>query len=187
MRTTLVTAALAAFALAPLAAQAEGPSYDYIEAGYLAFNLDDGPTVDGFGAAASFGVTRHFHVLATVAEVSKSPVTATSGGLAIGWNYPIAKGTDVVARAGWEYGRAKLSGFGSDTDNGWSAELGVRSKLTEQFELAGFAKHVDIFDGDEQVFTVQGTYYVTRNFGLNGALSFSDDATGWQAGLRYAF
>lgn len=187
MRTTLISAAFAALALAPLAVLAEGPNYNYAEAGYLSFNLDDGPTVDGFGAAASYGITPHIHVLATLAEVSKSPVTATSGGLAIGWNYPIAKGTDFVARAGWEYGRAKLSGFGSDTDNGWSAELGVRSMLSEQFELAGFARHVDIFDGDEQVFTLQGTYFVTRHFGLSGGVSFSDDATGWQAGVRYAF
>lgn len=69
MRTTLISAAFAALALAPLAVLAEGPNYNYAEVGYLSFNLDDGPTVDGFGAAASYGITPHIHVLATLVRV----------------------------------------------------------------------------------------------------------------------
>jgi hypothetical protein len=182
-----IRAAVALIACSPMAALAAGPTYNYIDVGYLSVNVDDGPTLDGFGATGSFALTESFHVVAGYSEVSDSPWTVNSGGVALGWNYSLNDITDFVARAGWEYGRVKLSGFGSDDDNGWSVEAGVRSMLSPQFELNGFISHVDIFDGDEQALSVGGVYYFTPSIGVGASVTLSDDATGWDVGIRFTF
>jgi hypothetical protein len=187
MRRNAIRAAIAVIACSPMAALAAGPTYNYLDASYLSVDVDNGPTLDGFGVGGSFALTENFHVLAKYGEVSKSPWTLTSSGVAIGWNHSLNNITDFVARAGWEHGRVKLSGFGSESDNGWSVEAGVRSMLTPQFELNGFISHIDIFDGDDQALSVGGVYYFTPAVGLGAGVSFSDDATGWQVGVRFAF
>jgi hypothetical protein len=187
MHKNAVRGAIALIACSPMAALAAGPTYNYIDAAYLSVDVDNGPTLDGFGIAGSFALTESFHVVAGYAELSKSPFTVSDGSLALGWNHSLNDITDFVARAGWEYGRVKLSGFGSDDDNGWSVEVGLRSMLTPQFELNGFISHVDIFDGDDQIVSVGGVYYFTPSIGLGAGVSLSDDATGWNVGVRFAF
>lgn len=187
MRRNAIRAAIAVIACSPMAALAAGPTYNYVDVGYLSVDVDDGPTLDGFGVAGSFALTESFHVVAGYSDASDSPWNVNSGGVALGWNYSLNNITDFVARAGWEYGRLKLSGFGSESDNGWSVEAGVRSMLSPRFELSGFISHVDIFDGDEQILSVSGVYYVTPTIGLGAGVSLSDDATGWDVGIRFAF
>jgi hypothetical protein len=187
MRRNAIRAAIAVIACSPMAALAASPTYNYLDAAYLSVDVDDGPTLDGFGVDGSFALTERFHVVASYGEISKSPWTLSSGSVALGWNHSLNDITDFVARAGWEYGRVKYSGFGSDDDNGWSVEVGVRSMLTPQFELNGFVSHVDIFDGDDQAVSVGGVFYFTPSIGLGAGVTLSDDATGWNVGVRFAF
>lgn len=177
---------LAVSMFAPAAVMA-GPSYNYIEAGYQSVDLDDGPTLDGYGLAGSFAVAENFHVFGGLGEVKKSPVTLTSSELGVGYNTPLTGTTDLVLRAAWVHGEVKASGFGSSSDNGWGAQAGVRSMLTEQFELNGFVTHVDLFDDSETGFSIGAVYHFTHNFGLSGGVDASSDATGWNLGVRFSF
>lgn len=187
MRKNAIRAAIAVIACSPMAALATGPTYNYLDAAYLSVDVDNGPTLDGFGVGGSFALTENFHVVADYSEVSDSPWTITSSGVALGWNHSLNNITDFVARAGWENGRVKVSGFGSESDNGWSVEAGLRSMLSPQFELNGFISHIDIFDGDEQALSVGGVYYFTPSVGLGAGVTLSDDATGWNVGVRFTF
>jgi hypothetical protein len=187
MSRNAIRAAVALIACSPMAAIAAGPTYNYLDARYLSVDVDNGPTLDGFGVGGSFALTESFHVVGEYSDVSDGPLTLERGRVAFGWNHSLNDITDFVARAGWEYGRVKLSGFGSESDNGWSVEAGVRSMLSSQFELNGFISHVDLFDGDEQFLNVGGMYYVTPSIGLGAGVSLSDDSTGWDVGVRFAF
>jgi hypothetical protein len=187
MHRNALRSAIVAVAFMPMAAMAAGPTYNYIDAAYLSIDVDDGPTFDGFGVGGSFALTESFHVVGSYADVSKGPMSATTSAVSLGYNHSLNDITDLVARAGWVHGRAKISGFGSESDNGWSVEAGLRAMLSPQFELNGFITYVDLFDDDDTSLSVGGVYYLTHNIGLGAGVSFSDDATGWQVGFRFAF
>jgi hypothetical protein len=187
MRKNAIRGAIALIACSPMAVLAAGPTYNYIDAAYLSVDVDNGPTLDGFGVAGSFALTESFHIVASYSELSKNPLDLTGSSVALGWNHSLNDITDVVVRAGWEYARVQLFNWASESDNGWSLEAGLRSMLTPQFELNGFISHVDIFGGDEQALSVGGVYYFTPSIGLGAGVTLSDDATGWNVGFRFAF
>lgn len=82
---------LAVSMFAPAAVMA-GPSYNYIEAGYQSVDLDDGPTLDGYGLGGSFAVADNFHVFGSIGAVYHFTHNfGLSGGVdassdATGWN-----------------------------------------------------------------------------------------------------
>lgn len=187
MRNNIVRSLAAVLAVAPMAVSAASPSYNYVDVGYVSADLDNGPSLDGYGLEGSFAINENFHVVAGYAEVSKSPFTLTTGSVSLGYNYAMTSTTDLVARAGWVNGRVKVSGFGSESDNGWGAQAGVRSMLSEQFELNGFVNYVDIFDDSDTSLEVGGVYHFTEVVGLGASVDFADDVTTWFVGLRLSF
>jgi hypothetical protein len=187
MSSKIVVSLAVALALAPLAVSAASPSYNYVDIGYASVDLDDGPSLDGYGLDASIALNDNFHLVAGYAEVSKSPVTLTTGTVGLGYNYAMTGTTDLVARVAWVNARLKASGLGSASDDGWSAQAGARSMLTEQFELNGFINYVDVFDDSETSLEFGGVYHFTEVVGLGASVDFADDATSWFVGLRLSF
>ena len=58
----LTLLALPALAVSTAASAAEGVSYNYVEGGYTATNLDDAPDSDGWGLNGSVAIAPNFHV-----------------------------------------------------------------------------------------------------------------------------
>jgi len=185
MKKHIVAVALATTALAPVAAVA-GPGYDYVEVAYVSINLDNGPTLDGFGIGGSFSINEQFHVVGQYGNASKSPLTLTETAVGLGYRLGMSDTTDFVVRAGWVQGRVKITNLGSASDNGWFAQAGFRSMLSNQFELNGFVTHADA-SGSETSLDLGGVYHFNQQFGATLGVSFSDDATVWTVGGRFSF
>lgn len=165
----------------PLTLAAE-PSYNYLEGSYL--NVDG--DLDGFGLAGSFAVSSNMHLYGEYEHAEDGPLEARTALLAFGLNHGISDTTDVVGRIGWAKGWVELDPILDADDDGFMAEVGLRSALSPNFEVNGFLRHVDVADADPSV-RIGGLFGVTPALGISGGVEFTEDDTVYRVGLRYSF
>ena len=102
--------ALGLLAALPFAASAaDGLSYNYVEAGYVATNLDGLPDADGFGLRGSVAFHPNFHLFG---DYSKQDVDGTSVDVdewrvGLGYNHSLSPRADLLTRLvnGWPNSR----------------------------------------------------------------------------------
>ena len=133
---------LVAFLMAPglALAQKEAPKWGYIEAGYIDFNPDEGLDDNGAFAGASFGLGKHFHIVAEYDDVGDYTFWNAGGG----WHGLFGEPADLYAQAVW----ANVDiDEGDISEDGYEVQAGVRWKLIKWFELKLQANWVD-YGGD---------------------------------------
>ena len=177
MRKTIITALAVA---TPLTLAAE-PSYNYLEGSYL--NLDG--DLDGFGVAGSVAVAPAVHLYGEFDHAEDGPLEVQTAVLAAGLNRGISDTTDIVGRLGWAKGWVDVGPVDAD-DDGVMAEVGIRSALSDAFEINGFLRHVDVADADPSL-SIGGVFGLSPAFGLAGDVEFTEDDTMYRVGLRYSF
>ena len=92
----------------------------------------------------------------------------------------VANNTDLLARVAYE--KYEVDGIDEDQD-GYSAEVGVRSALTQNFEgyaMAGY-EDGDRFDGDFYG-RLGAQVKFNQSWGVSGDVKFSDGDTQWFVG-----
>ena len=194
MKIKLATFAAAAFF--STASLAESPTWNLVEAGYGQADIDDISEISpsGFSILGSglIGENVFIHgsysILTDDFEGVDLDLDQMSVGL--GYRYGLNETTDIYAAASYEYIEFAVSGFGeseSDDDNGYGLTIGVRSRLTEQFEVDGSLGYVDIADESETSFGVSGHYYFTDELAVGLSLSSTADINIYGISLRYAF
>lgn len=186
--------ALTLLAALPFAASAaEGLSYNYVEGGYAATHTD-GPDADGWAINGSGALSDNFHVFGgytfqktddeTIGAVRFDGIDVDQWRVGLGYNHPIAANTDLLARVA--YDNYKVEGL--DRLDGYSAEVGVRSALTQNFEgyaLAGY-EDGDDFDGDFYG-RVGAQVKFNQNWGITGDVKVADGDTQYFVGPRLTF
>lgn len=186
-RSLLAMPLLAALPFAAIAA--DGLSYSYVEGGYIATDVD-GPDADGWNVGGSGAISDNFHIFGSYSQqeiddrrIGLEGIDFDQWHLGLGYNHPIATNTDLLARIA--YDNYDLEGFDSD---GYSAEVGVRSALTRNFEgyaLAGY-QDADRVDGDFYG-RLGALVKFSPNWGATADVKFSDGDTQWFVGPRYTF
>ncbi len=199
--------ALSLLTALPFAASAaDGLNYNYVEAGYVATNLDNGDgdlDADGAGLNASVALSPNFHLfggysaqqsdgfdfLGTRAETDVNQWRA-----GVGYNLPVAANTDLIARAAYEKFEVDDITVGgqrfdiNDGDDGYSAEVGVRSALTANLEGYALAGYEDFGnDADDFYGRLGAQFKFSPNWGVSGDVKFADNDTQWFVGPRYTF
>ena len=186
--------ALTLLAALPFAASAaEGVSYTYVEAGYVATNTDFGDA-DGFAVNGSGAIAPNFHVFGgysgqktddfDVGPVRFEGVDVNQWRAGLGYNHEISPSADLLTRIAYE--KADVDGGGSA--DGYSVEAGVRGALTPMFEgyaLAGY-EDGDEFDGDFYG-RVGAQVKFNPTWGLAGDVKISDGDTQFFIGPRITF
>jgi Ax21 family sulfation-dependent quorum factor len=187
--------ALTLLAALPFAASAaEGLSYTYVEGGYVATDTDAGDA-DGWGLNGSVAITDNFHAFGgytfqktddeTIGGIRFDGVDVDQWRVGLGYNHPVAANTDLLARVAYE--NYDVEGAGDRLD-GYSAEVGVRSALTPNFEgyaTAGY-EDGDRFDGDFYG-RLGAQVKFNQNWGVSGDVKFADGDTQWFVGPRLTF
>ena len=84
---------------------------------------------------------------------------------------PIAASADFIAEATYLNGTTSIDqGYGrfhnSESENGYGLTLGLRAMASEEIEIGLGIQHVDIFDGDETVWTMGADYFVSKDVSL---------------------
>ncbi len=187
VRASTCAAALLLAAL-PLAGQAAEPRYTYAEAGYFDFDVDDVDVDgDGFAVGGSLALTEMFHVTASYqdGETDRFNLDFSQLEIALGLNYKLQPGLDVVGRVGYVDVEVDTP-FGDADDDGYSLEALLRWMANEKLELDAGVKYIDLDDSDTAL-EIAGLYSITDNLALGAGLSVSDDITQWTLGGRYYF
>jgi Ax21 family sulfation-dependent quorum factor len=190
---TLMTA-LPALGMSAAASAAEGLSYNYVEGGYVATNTDAGDA-DGWGVNGSGAIADNLHVFGgysgqktddeTIAGLRFEGVDVNQWRVGLGYNQPVAANTDLLARVAYE--NYDIEGD-NDRLDGYSAEVGVRSALAQNFEgyaLAGY-EDGDRFEGDFYG-RVGAQVKFNQNWGVTGDVKFADGDTQYFVGPRLTF
>jgi Ax21 family sulfation-dependent quorum factor len=206
-RTSLLALSLlAALPLAAHAQQASGLNYNYVEGGYVATNLDNDDSdldAEGFGGNASLALSDNFHLFGGFSAQESDDFSflgqrvetdVNQWRVGLGYNLPIAATTDLVARAAYEkfeVDDVTVDGQRfdvNDGDDGYSAEVGVRTAFTSNFEGHAFAGYEDFGDGADDFYGRVGAQVkFNPNWGISGDVKFADGDTQWFVGPRYSW
>ncbi len=182
----LVTAAL------PLAAHASDAtasdlSYNYLQAGYQATNIDAAPNASGWGGKASFAVGPNFQLFGGWArqDFDHSNVSFDDWNIGGGFHKSVNATTDLVANV--EYRRLNINGFSGDIKT-YSGEVGVRSELAPKFEGWALAGYEDGHNINGELYGKLGAQVkFGKGWGLVGEAKFSKDITEYFIGPRFSF
>jgi Ax21 family sulfation-dependent quorum factor len=187
--------ALVLLSAAPFAASAaEGVSYNYVEGGYTATNID-GPDADGWALKGSVAIAPNFHVFADYSsqEVDDVKVDFDQWRVGLGYNHELSQRVDLLTRVAYE--KAKTDSFNvgsvrvpSFSADGYSVEVGVNSSLTDRlngYALAGYE------DGDDY----KGEFYgrlgaqvkFTPNWSASADVKLVDGDTQYFVGPRFSW
>jgi len=173
-------------AAAPLAAQAEGLNYSYVEADYVDVDVDNGPSGDGFGVRGSVGFAGNWFAFADYVDASVDVIDIENIAVGIGGHFPINDTLDVVGRVGYTESDLSSGPF-SASDDGYLLTAGVRGQMS-QFEMEGHLVYTDLSDGgDETAFEVAGRWNFTDMFSAGIAYRMGDDANVLFAGVRLSW
>jgi hypothetical protein len=174
-------------AATPLATQAEGMSYSYVEADYVDVDIDNAPSGDGFGLHGSVGFSDNWFVFADYLDGSVDIVDIENISVGVGGHYPLGDNLDAVGRVGYTEFDVSASGFGSVSDDGYLLSLGLRGQVS-QFEAEGNVIYTDLSDGgDETAFEVAGRWNFTEMFSAALGYRMGDDVNVLFAGVRLSW
>ncbi len=182
---------VAAALLAGSAVAADGPRYTYGEIGYSNVDFDNfSEDAELFNAAGSLAVTDRVHLIAGYSngsiDASNVNVDLESATIGAGLNFPLNPTVDLVADLAYAWAKVDANNFGSEDDDGYAVNVGLRAMLTPQFELNGGGTYVDISD-DNTALYVGAAFNFTHMFALTGNVSVGDNATAYSVGVRLYF
>lgn len=170
-------------------------SYDYVQLSYVATDAD-GLDMDGASLDGSLKLNDNVFVVAGFAHDRSDRIgglraEVDSYKLGLGYRYGLNQQTDLVAGASWIRGKAQVSysGFGSasESDNGYSLDVGLRHLLTPQVELNAAVNYSDIFDGDDTALNLAALFHATHNLSVGVGYSVASDVDAWAVGVRLNF
>ena len=179
--------------LSSAVAMADGLNYNYIQAAYQEVDIDLGGGVDadgdGFGIGGSAAINDDWFIFASYSTFDFESVIDLSS-LTIGGGYraAVSNKTDWFATLGYAKAEVDVQGFGSADDSGYAVSLGMRSMVSENFELYGSLGYADLGGGADGTTVSGGFWYsLSGNLALGVGAEFDDDVTAFGVGLRLYF
>lgn len=202
MKKTLIAIALIGTSTS---AFADSPNWDKIQASYIETDIetpiDEDITMDGYAVAGSLSLSDSIFVLANFDSVGDESdfgdVDLDSLNAGIGFNHGITESTDVFATVTYEklelVGSVDDLGSESFDESGYGAGVGIRSMITEFFELSVKADYLDIDDENGIRYDASAFFHLTSNLSLGVGYKLYDldeidqDIDTVAATIRYSF
>lgn len=202
MKKTLIAIALIGTSTS---AFADSPNWDKIQASYIETDIetpiDEDITMDGYAVAGSLSLSDSIFVLANFDSVGDESdfgdVDLDSLNAGIGFNHDITESTDVFATVTYEklelVGSVDNLGSESFDESGYGAGIGIRSMITDFFELSVKADYLDIDDENGIRYDASAFFHLTSNLSLGVGYKLYDldeidqDIDTVAATVRYSF
>jgi len=177
-----------------------GPTWDFIELGYIQANVDDTdfkPT--GFTTIASALVSENIYVTASYYSISDSATVfgtqvetdIKESTIGLGYQFGISDMTDFSIGIKYLNGEvcANSQGFGSNCldDNGFGLNVGFRTMISDKVEASIAANYVDISDDSDTSLDFGIAYIFSQDFSAKFSFTTSDDVNTIGLGVRFEF
>ncbi len=172
---------------------ADSPSYNFVQAGYQRVELDIGgglnASANGYGLGGSFEISDSMYAFAGYSAVDFGfDVDLKQFDVGFGYHVGISDSTDFFANLAYVKTEVSVGGFGSISDDGYGAVIGVRSNINELIELVGTVSYVDFGDGGDSTAVGGGIWFnLTDRFALGLGAAVDSDVTSYGASARFYF
>ena len=198
MRSKLLSALVAAsLGLAATANAADDVTYSYADFAYVTTDIDGvDEDLDGFALRGSLEITDQAFLFGTYADQSAESggvdvdyATFTLGG---GYAWSLSDSADLYGKLGYVSAEVEvtvpgLGGFSVD-DDGFLLGFGLRSRVSQQFELEGAVNYTDFSEGgDDTSLGAAARWFFTDQFSAFAEGEFGDDVTTYGVGMRWSF
>lgn len=161
---------------------AEGPRWDSVSLTHQTVDVE-GDKLKGFGFGGTKELAPNAFITGSYASASDSyyGIKVEYNTLSAGFGYKkaLSATTDfygVISYEDVEFKASYLSSSDTGNESGYGLAAGLRSMLTDKFELYGGLKFVDIGEESETALSVGGLYNFTEKFSAGLGLTKTDDA-----------
>ena len=191
MKRTILASIFGALSLNAFAAS---PSYDFVKAGYVQADIEDAGDFEptGFQIQGFKSLNENVYLTGRYGQlgedVSGVDIDLDYVSAGVGYRYGLTQNTDFFGEVTYEYVNLdiELDSISGEDDNGYGITAGIRSMLSEQFELRGAIRYIDIED-DETAFEIGADYFFTPQFSFGATYVIADDVDLLGVSARYTF
>ena len=193
----LFTMVAASLALPLVAAAGDNVSYSYADLAYVTTDIDGvDEDLDGFALRGSFEITDQVFLFGNYtdqsADAGGASVDYTTMTLGGGYAWPLSDHTDLYGKLGYATAEVEVDvpGFGgvSVDDDGFMLGMGLRGRVSQQFELEGAVNYYDFSDsGDDTSLGAAARWFFTDQFSAFAEGEFGDDVSTYGIGMRWNF
>ena len=197
MRSKLLSATVAATLALPLVAAAgDNVSYSYADLAYVTTDIDGvDEDLDGFALRGSFEITDQAFLFGTYTDQS-----ADAGGASVdystlmlggGYAWSLSDNADLYGKLGYATREVEVDvpGFGSVSadDDGFMLWMGLRGRVSQQFELEGSVNYYDFDSGNDTSLGAAARWFFTDQLSAFAEGDFGDDVSTYGIGMRWTF
>lgn len=191
MKRTILAAGLFS---AALTANASDLDYNFVEGSYNKVDVE-GESFDGFGIKGSYAFNDSFYGFAGYQQNDDDALELSETTIGLGFRKALNAKTDWTNEVSFVSNDIDLSavaGIGGGSENGYRVATGVRSLLTDKFELNGNLNYTDVSNfGNGIGAGVGAIYHVNNTWGLTANYNYGqrDDVeiNNWGVGVRASF
>ena len=191
MKRTILASIFGALSLNTFAAS---PSYDFVKAGYVQADIEDAGDFEpsGFQIQGFKSLNENVYLTGRYGQlgedVSGVDIDLDYASAGVGYRYGLTQNTDFFGEVTYEYVNidVELDSISGEDDNGYGITAGIRSMLSEQFELRSAIRYIDIED-DETAFEIGADYFFTPQFSFGATYVIADDVDLLGVSARYTF
>ena len=191
MKRTILASIFGALSLNAFAAS---PSYDFVKAGYVQADIEDAGDFEptGFQIQGFKSLNENVYLTGRYGQlgedVSGVDIDLDYASAGVGYRYGLTQNTDFFGEVTYEYVNLdiELDSISGEDDNGYGITAGIRSMLSEQFELRGAIRYIDI-EEDETAFEIGADYFFTPQFSFGATYVIADDVDLLGVSARYTF
>jgi opacity protein-like surface antigen len=191
MKRTILASIFGALSLNTFAAS---PSYDFVKAGYVQADIEDAGDFEpsGFQIQGFKSLNENVYLTGRYGQLSEDvsgvDIDLDYASAGVGYRYGLTQNTDFFGEVTYEYVNidVELDSISGEDDNGYGITAGIRSMLSEQFELRGAIRYIDIED-DETAFEIGADYFFTPQFSFGATYVIADDVDLLGVSARYTF
>ena len=191
MKRTILASIFGALSLNAFAAS---PSYDFVKVGYVQADIEDAGDFEptGFQIQGFKSLNENVYLTGRYGQlgedVSGVDIDLDYVSAGVGYRYGLTQNTDFFGEVTYEYVNldVELDSISGEDDNGYGITAGIRSMLSEQFELRGAIRYIDIED-DETAFEIGADYFFTPQFSFGATYVIADDVDLLGVSARYTF
>ena len=191
MKRTILASIFGALSLNAFAAS---PSYDFVKAGYVQADIENAGDFEptGFQIQGFKSLNENVYLTGRYGQlgedVSGVDIDLDYVSAGVGYRYGLTQNTDFFGEVTYEYVNldVELDSISGEDDNGYGITAGIRSMLSEQFELRGAIRYIDIED-NETAFEIGADYFFTPQFSFGATYVIADDVDLLGVSARYTF
>lgn len=171
---------------------AETPGYNFVDAKYTHINLDSSAQLDGFVVDGSAELGENWFIFGSYSDTEDDRIPfrvieAEQTQLGAGYYWNTSDVTNVFLSA--SYLDAEVSTRSASADgNGFAISTGIRSNISENFELNAALSYADVEDTDGVELGIGSVYSFGDIFALLAEATIDDDSNAsGSVGIRIKF